>query len=115
MAAHVGMEYPEFLVRYTRVIDGHRSLNEIDTVHGFDCVFLDREKVPGKAVCGLYEVRPTQCRTWPFWPEVVESERAWNRTKKNTPCPGMGNGQLFTVEPIVGRLQEEQDSQGQPW
>jgi hypothetical protein len=27
----------------------------------------------------------------------------------------MGNGQLFTVEQIVGRLQEEQDSQGKPW
>jgi hypothetical protein len=27
----------------------------------------------------------------------------------------MGNGQLFTVEQIVGRLQEERDSQGKPW
>jgi hypothetical protein len=46
---------------------------------------------------------------------VVENERAWNRTKKNTPCPGMGNGQLFTVEHIVARLQEQRNSEGKPW
>ena len=115
MAAHLGLDYPEFLVRHTRVIDGHRSLNEIDTEHGFDCVFLDRDTVPGKAICGLYEVRPVQCRTWPFWPEVLRNERAWNRMKKNTPCPGMGKGQLFTVESIVERLVEQRESEGKPW
>ena len=115
MASHLGLDYPEFLVRHTRVIDGHRSLNEIDTEHGYDCVFLDRETVPGKAICGLYEVRPVQCRTWPFWPEVLRDERAWNRMKKNTPCPGMGEGQLFTVESIVERLVEQRDSESKPW
>ena len=82
---------------------------------GIDCVFLDRDSVPGKAVCGLYEVRPVQCRTWPFWPEVLRNERAWNRMKKNTPCPGMGKGQLFTVESIVERLVEQRESEGKPW
>jgi hypothetical protein len=35
--------------------------------------------------------------------------------KKNTPCPGMGNGELFTVESIVERLVEQRESEGKPW
>ena len=115
MARLLGQTYPEFLVRHTRMIEGHRSLNEHLTEHGYDCEFLDRESVPGKALCRIYEARPSQCRTWPFWPELVKSERAWARAKSNTPCPGMGRGTLFTVEEIVARLEAEKASEHKPW
>ena len=77
MAENLGMSEKDFLKAYTRKIHGNRSLNEHETEHGFDCVFLDRETRPGKAICSIYEVRPVQCRTWPFWPEVVRSRAAW--------------------------------------
>ena len=115
MADELGLDYPEFLVRYTRMIDGHRSLNEHLTGFGHDCVFLDRETVPGKAVCRIYGARPSQCRTWPFWPELMKSKKAWARAKRDTPCPGMGNGKLFTIEEIVARLEREQESDDKPW
>eukprot|EP00536_Pseudo-nitzschia_multiseries_P007499 jgi/Psemu1/18089/gm1.18089_g len=38
------------------------------------CVFLDRETNR----CGIYEVRPVQCSTYPFWSNMLESERHWN-------------------------------------
>ncbi len=115
MADELELDYPEFLVRYTRMIDGHRSLNEHLTGFGYDCVFLDRETVPGKAVCRIYGARPSQCRTWPFWPDLLMSEKAWARAKRNTPCPGMGNGQLFTIEEIISRLDREKCSEDKPW
>jgi len=54
-----------------------------------DCVFLRREN--GKALCSIYPVRPLQCRTWPFWDELLESREAWNDTHK-TICPGINSG-----------------------
>ena len=100
MAAHLGLDERTFFRRFARRVDGKWSLNEHSTPHGYDCVFLDRESVRGKAVCRLYEARPTQCRTWPFWPENLETEEAWKTTKLLTPCPGMGSGKLVRIEEI---------------
>ncbi|MBL8765546.1 MAG: YkgJ family cysteine cluster protein, partial [Phycisphaerae bacterium] len=64
MADKVGMPESEFLAAYSRRVAGtQRSLKEKKTEFGNDCVFLDRQTIPGKAVCGLYEARPAQCRT----------------------------------------------------
>lgn len=54
-----------------------------------DCIFLAREN--GKGLCTIYPVRPLQCRTWPFWDELLESREAWNDAHK-TICPGMNSG-----------------------
>lgn len=56
-----------------------------------DCVFLKREG--GKSYCSIYEVRPLQCRSWPFWSENLKSERAWNCAAAN--CPGMNKGKRY--------------------
>ena len=106
LARKRGVSEAEFYRTFARRIDGQWSLNENKTAHGYDCIFLDRETVPGKAICGVYEARPTQCRTWPFWPENVRSERAWLTTKRLTPCPGMGAGTLVPIEQI--RIQRDE-------
>ena len=100
MAKLLGLDEEQFLKQYARKIKQHYSLKEHKTVHGFDCIFLDRESVPGKAICSVYEARPTQCRTWPFWPENLKSKQSWQSSKKNTPCPGMDTGPLNTAEEI---------------
>ena len=105
MAERVGLDEATFLRRHARRLAPGWSLKERKTAYGFDCVFLDRDTVPGKAVCGLYEARPTQCRTWPFWKEVIESPEAWDAAKRTTPCPGMGRGSLVPVEAI--RIQRD--------
>lgn len=106
MAAKVSLPVVEFERRYTRAIGGRRSLNERETPHGFDCIFLDRS-VAGRATCQLYEARPTQCRTWPFWPENLATPAAWNRAKKVTPCPGMDTGPIIPIDSI--RIQRDLD------
>lgn len=115
MAKALGLDEATFIERHSRVVDGHRTLNELETEHGFDCEFLDRESVPGKALCSLYRARPLQCRTWPFWPELLKSRRAWERHKADTPCPGMDTGPMIKVEEIVARLAKHRERESTPW
>ena len=39
------------------------SIKEIEYNGSFECVFYDRESNG----CKIYEARPTQCKTFPFW------------------------------------------------
>ncbi len=101
MALAVGVSVDVFLDQYTRRLGARRSLKELKTKAGLDCVFLDRDSMPGKARCSIYKSRPSQCRTWPWWSEVLESPAAWEDTKQRTPCPGMGNGTLHSLVTIT--------------
>ena len=100
MAARIGVDRRVFYREYARREGDRWSLRETPTKFGLDCIFLDRTTVPGKAVCGVYETRPRQCRTWPFWPENLRSAATWREVKRVTPCPGMDRGRLVPVEEI---------------
>jgi Fe-S-cluster containining protein len=110
MAAECQVTEAEFRARYARMIDGRWSLNETKTKHGYDCVFLDRKTIPGKAICGMYASRPQHCRTWPFWPEILSTKRSWEDYRRQTPCPGMGSGTLVPIESI--RVQRDSMQEG---
>ena len=64
-----------------------------------DCLFLK-----GKG-CGVYEARPTQCRTWPFWPEVMNA-KAWAKDVKAF-CPGVGRGPVISGQKIESELRAQ--------
>jgi Fe-S-cluster containining protein len=81
----------EFSARHVRQIGDHFSLIERP---GGDCIFWDRE-----AGCTVYPARPVQCRTWPFWPENVETPEDWEQITRI--CPGSGQGRLYSAEEIV--------------
>jgi Fe-S-cluster containining protein len=68
-----------------------------------NCRFLD-----GK-MCGVYEARPVQCRTWPWWPEVMGA-KAWAR-EVAAYCPGVGKGPLRTREEIELNLNAQKKSE----
>lgn len=68
-----------------------------------DCMFLK-----GKS-CSIYEGRPTQCRTWPFWPEVMNA-KAWAKDVKAF-CPGVGRGPVIPAEDIERQLREQLKSE----
>ena len=46
--------------------------------------------------CSIHPAKPTQCRIFPFWPELVESRQEWLKTAQY--CPGMGQGPLVQIE-----------------
>ena len=105
MATELGMSVPDFMSTWARKLHGNWSLKEHLTEFGWDCVFLDRESTPGRAICQLYGSRPSQCRTWPFWDENLKSREAWEEARRTTPCPGMGQGKLVPIESI--RIQRD--------
>ena len=98
LAAHLGIPREEFLREYTRATSRGRSLKEKKSPFGLDCIFLDRDRIPGRAVCGVYQARPAQCRTWPFWKSNLTSESAWRRAARG--CPGMNQGKLAPPQQI---------------
>ena len=62
----------------------------------YDCIFWDEG-------CTIYPVRPTQCRTFPFWPENVETSDDWKETADE--CPGCDSGRRFPREEIQSLLE----------
>ena len=48
--------------------------------------------------CSIHPAKPTQCRIFPFWPELVDSRRQWLKTARY--CPGIGKGPLVQIETI---------------
>ncbi|MBK7406309.1 MAG: YkgJ family cysteine cluster protein [Phycisphaerales bacterium] len=94
IADELGISYQRFYDEYTEDTPRGRSIKERPGPRGFDCVLLDRERVPGKAVCGVYKSRPAQCRSWPFWRGLLLSRDTWIRAKST--CPGLDTGRLHT-------------------
>lgn len=61
-----------------------------------DCIFLVRDGK--KASCGIYAVRPLQCRTWPFWSTNLRSPRTWEESTAD--CPGVNKGKHHDLSAI---------------
>lgn len=93
LAAVCGETPDRFRQLYTYEVGKRRSLVELGDG---SCVFFR----PGFG-CTVYEQRPRQCRTWPFWESNLESEATWGEVAKN--CPGMGQGRLYSVDEVIAR------------
>jgi len=92
LAVRFKMEVAEFEARYVRAIGVRKSL--VEHANG-DCVFFDGET----RKCTVYEHRPRQCRTWPFWDSNIRTPEAWARTCEV--CPGSGKGALVSVDEVL--------------
>jgi len=40
-----------------------------------------------ETACSIYAARPEQCRSWPFWPELLRSPQALREAARL--CPGI--------------------------
>ena len=94
MAERINLSRDDFEDQYTRKIGARRSLKEFSNG---DCVFFDHDS----RKCEVYDLRPRQCRTWPFWDSNLKSPEAWAETCED--CPGSGQGKLFQIEEIEQR------------
>ncbi len=81
----------EFERKYVRKVGIRRSLREFPNG---DCVFFDSDS----RKCNVYQARPRQCRTWPFWTSNLSSPAAWEETCRV--CPGSGRGKLHQLDAI---------------
>lgn len=89
-AKHFQITVPQFKKQYCHKADGYDCLNDKPGTQ--DCVFLKNKQ------CSAYEGRPTQCRTWPFWPSNMAAKE-WNENVKSF-CPGVGKGRLYSKKEI---------------
>lgn len=97
LAKSLGVPTREFTRNYCLRTDGLFHLRDT----GPDCRFLEHNR------CAVYEARPTQCRTWPFWPENMPA-KAWSSVAAF--CPGVGKGAAVPAERIEAILREQRRS-----
>ena len=97
LAALLGVSPSRFRRMHT-VVDalGWRQLRFSDG----RCTFLD----PDSQRCTVYSARPVQCRTFPFWPEIV-GPRGWSDEVKAL-CEGIDRGDVVPSETVEAALDE---------
>lgn len=94
IAEYLKMDLTEFATFYLRRVNGRFSLLEKPVT--FDCVFLKDKK------CEIYPVRPTQCRTFPWWPQNLTNEAEWLDAAKH--CEGIS----FNAPIVPNKIIKEQ-------
>jgi len=94
-ARFLGISPATFEKRY---IYRTKNLRRLRIPRGGLCRFL---RVDG---CSIHPAKPTQCRIFPFWPELTASARKWRQTAAW--CPGIGKGELVQIETVRTQAEE---------
>jgi len=98
LAESLGLSEDETRAKYIRKIGRRQSL--VEQKESNDCVFLTVDGVHGKG-CSIYQARPVQCRTWPFWRSNLTTPADWSIAGMR--CAGINRGKLFSQEEIESR------------
>lgn len=95
LAKHFNLSFEDCLKKYTRKTDDKITL--IDRNSSGDCIFLEDNK------CTVYEARPIQCRTFPWWIQNLEKPEDWEAAANH--CEGINHPDA----PIVSSLHIEKE------
>lgn len=100
LAKAYGISADEYEAAFVRNIGRKKSLKEFPNG---DCVMFN-SKIRG---CLVYEHRPVQCRTWPFWEDNIDSPNSWKKTAKF--CKGCNHpeGTLYSLKEIRDRADQK--------
>ena len=74
LSEHFQLTEEEFTKKYARWVDGQYAL--LDRAGSGDCLFLQYNQ------CTVYEARPTQCRTFPWWVYHLREPSDWEEAAK---------------------------------
>lgn len=103
MAEILGVKLNQFLAKYTHRKDGELRLNErLDHA----CAMLSSDN----AYCMVHAARPQQCRTYPFWDEILVNEFVWVLEQRT--CPGINKGRIYTEQEILKINRDEEQASG---
>ncbi|MGL1894038.1 MAG: YkgJ family cysteine cluster protein [Spirochaetaceae bacterium] len=91
----------KFIKTYCSIVDllGIKRLTLIEKSNN-DCIFWDKG-------CTIYNDRPLQCRSFPFWAHNLINEETW-ATVVNS-CPGAGQGEVRSKNHIDRWLDQRLD------
>jgi hypothetical protein len=97
LADELKLSVREFRRRYTFKDEyGYTQLRFEDA----SCVFLER----GTNRCTVYGARPTQCRTFPFWRDLI-ADGQWTPEAREL-CEGIGRGPAHRLSDVEARMLE---------
>ena len=99
IAAYLNKSLPDFESKY---VYRTAHLRRLRTPRGSPCPFL------GNGGCTIHDVKPVQCRLFPFWPEYIENAIEWARLR--TWCPGIGKGELIQITSVNQIAQEMREA-----
>ena len=91
IADFLKMTAGQFRQKYLKRVGLRTTIIEHQTTK--DCIFLS-----GGKQCMIYSVRPSQCRSWPFWANNLTSPNSWNKAAEK--CPGINRGRCYSFEEI---------------
>lgn len=74
----------ELIARLKFAREGERFV--LDATDGRGCPLLGKDRA-----CTVHPVKPKQCATFPFWPQLLDDEREWESAKRF--CPGIDSAQ----------------------
>lgn len=94
IARHLKTTPGQLRQKYLRRVGLRTTIIEHETTK--DCIFL--RTIGGRKQCVIYPVRPSQCRTWPFWPDNLSGPNAWNNAGLR--CPGINRGRHYSAKQI---------------
>jgi Fe-S-cluster containining protein len=66
-----------------------------------DCIFWENDG------CRVYEARPLQCSSFPFWSSSLASREEWEESTGQ--CPGIGKGRMHARREIEAWLRRRLD------
>lgn len=96
IAKFLKLDVETFGKRYLRYVNGRYAL--LEQRETFDCIFLKNKK------CQIYPVRPTQCRTFPWWAQNLATPEDWKEAAKY--CEGINDeAPLISIEVIQSNLE----------
>ena len=105
LAKYVDLTEEQFIKVYCRWLensDGKQYLCLKDK-NKSQCVFWDCEHG-----CQVYEGRPVQCRTYPFWTKILKTRNSWEKEKSF--CPGINCGETHSKSEIESELSKYEEN-----
>ena len=97
MADCLSLDREKFIDTYCRYVDmGNMKMISLKEKKNYDCIFLNEKG------CAVYQYRPVQCATYPFWSHILESPHSWK--EEGNFCPGINKGELHSKEEIENAL-----------
>ncbi len=102
MIKEMKMTEEAFIKKYCIKVDiGLFSRISLIEKENHDCIFWSDKG------CQVYNSRPLQCRSYPFWSHVVDDKESWVEEGKS--CPGIGKGKIHTKKDIEKWLKKRKN------
>jgi Fe-S-cluster containining protein len=93
----LGLDFKRFFQEYCTLVDAGTGMAlSLRENAAYDCILW------GEKGCKVYEDRPVQCSTYPFWSSIIESRSSWRGEARS--CPGIGAGELRSRAYIEERM-----------